>query len=469
MAYNLHDLRVSGIDFLEVLGCRIAGGIGKHGTLEIYGYAASEETALYELSSYQEIEVYAGGPEDKQILFSGVISDITFSSSAETNILKVEGKSSSYLMDMVKHSRSFQDTGMSYLTMMSLIMNGYPESTLYYAAPEASIERLFVQYEETDWQFLKRVMSMFGLTVTPDCRQRGIKLYAGLPVFPEQDVTCRVLNIEKDMGTFYTLQANGFQVQAANFTRYQVSSEHLVGIFEQMKVGNYPLSVSAYQYDFTNQEMTARYALQSPQGLLSLPMFPMHMIGAALNGTVISAAGSNVRVMLDIDQQWGLPAAYWFPYSTISASSDGSGWYYMPENGDTVRVYFPSKYEQEAIALSAVSNYGLPGGGQSDLMEDPNYRYLRTKDGQQLALVPGFMRLSCGDGLSAVTLEKDGKVSVCALEKVKIDGTDSVTIRAEENMTFHTQNGFQLKSNEGGTVALANGDIGFYGTEVKFE
>lgn len=44
----------------------------------------------------------------------------------------------------------------------------------------------------------------------------------------------------------------------------------------------------------------------------------------------------------------------------MSASQDGSGWYYMSEIGDTVRVYFPTKHTKDAIALSAVSNYEAP-------------------------------------------------------------------------------------------------------------
>lgn len=468
MAYNLHDLRVEGVAFSEVLGCQISGGIGAHGTLKIFGYTESEEV-LHDLPNYQEIEIYAGGPGEKQILFSGVISDITFQCSAGTKILVVEGKSSSYLMDITKHSRSFQDIEMSYMTMMGLVMDVYPESTLYYAAPEAAIGHLFVQYEETDWQFLKRVMSMLGLTITPDCRQKGIKLYAGLLALPEQDLSYQLLNIEKDMHSFYTLQANGYQVEAADFTRYQISSEYMAGIFEEVKVGEYPLVVYNYQYDFTKQEMLAQYALQRPQGLLNLPVFPLHMIGLALNGTVCGVSGSNVQVMLDIDAEWGYPAIYWFPYSTISASSDGSGWYCMPEKGDTVRIYFPSKYEGEAVALSSVSSYSVPGGGQADRMADPNYRYLCTREGQMLALVPGLMTLTCGDGMSSVTIRDDGKISVCAVEKIEVNGTESVTIHADEKMVFQASEYFELKSNEGGTVALGNGNIGFYGTEVKFE
>lgn len=469
MAYNLHDLRVEGVDFSEVLGCQISGGIGTHGALKIFGYTESEESVLYELPNYQAIDIYIDGPGDKQVLFSGVISDISFQCFAETKVLTIEAKSSSYLMDITKHSRSFQDIEMSYMTMMGLVMNGYPDSSLYYAAPEAAIGHLYVQYEETDWQFLKRVMSRFGLTITPDCRHKGIRLYVGLLALSEQDISYQLLNIEKDMHSYYQLQANGFQVEATDFTRYQVSSEHMVGIFEQIKVGEYPLAVYNYQYDFVNQEMSAWYALQRPQGLFNLPIYPMHMIGLALNGTVCGVSGSNVQVMLDIDAERGYPAAYWFPYSTISASKDGSGWYCMPEKGDLVKIYFPSKYEQEAIALSSVSNYGVPGGGQVDRMEDPNYRYLCTKDGQMLALVPGFLMLTCGDGMTSVTIQEDGKVSVCAANKVEINGAEGITIHSDEKMVFQASNLFELKSNQGGSVLLGNGKIGFTGTEVKYE
>lgn len=116
-----------------------------------------------------------------------------------------------------------------------------------------------------------------------------------------------------------------------------------------------------------------------------------------------------------------------------------------------------------------MSNYSVPGGGQADRMEDPNYRYLCTKDGQMLALIPGLMTLTCKDGMSSVTIQDDGKISVCAVEKVEVNGTKSVTIHADEKMVFQTSEYFELKSNQGGTVELGNGSIKFSGTEVKFE
>lgn len=81
-------------------------------------------------------------------------------------------------------------------------------------------------------------------------------------------------------------------------------------------------------------------------------------------------------------------------------------------------IYFPSKAESEAIALSAVSNYDAPQSGE-DRMSDPDNRYLRTKSGQELALAPGYIKLSCGKAASAVTIQTDGKVKIQSQSMVK--------------------------------------------------
>ena len=67
---------------------------------------------------------------------------------------------------------------------------------------------------------------------------------------------------------------------------------------------------------------------------------------------------------MDIDGPCGGKDAYWFPYATMSAALDGSGWYYMPEAGDRVRVEFPDKYAQDALVINSASVYDAPSGGE---------------------------------------------------------------------------------------------------------
>lgn len=469
MAYSLHDIKVTGIDLSEVLSCRIAGGIGEHSSLELCAVLACEEDFLYEMPSYQPMEVRVSGKEGEEVLFSGIITDIRLSAASGIKIVNMEGRSCSWLMDLAKRSRSFQDPRIGYDALLSQVIAGYPGSAAYYAAPQRPIGNLMLQYEETDWEFLKRSMSLQGITVTPDSSQAGIRLYAGVPVLTESKSPCRILKMDKDMETYYSLKANGRQVFAPDFTRYRAASKEVLRIFETMEVSGQPLTVYSYEYDFRGQEMTGFYGFQMARGLVQAAVYPMHLIGTALIGKIVNVSGDKVQVALEIDRESGSQPACWFPYSTISASPDGSGWYCMPENGDDVRVYFPSKYEKEAIALSAVSGYQAPGEGQSDRMADPNSRYLRTKAGQELALAPGYMRLSCGKGASSLTINNDGKIMVNAAKTVEVTAEQSLTIHGEESLTLHSKELLALQSTSGGNIQLGDGNAQFQGTTVNFD
>lgn len=464
MAYNLHDLRVKGLELAEILYCTIKGRIGEHSRLVLGAYLKGSEDVVYGLPEYCPIEVQHLGREGMEVLFSGVVSEIRLETASGMNMVRLEGRSSSWLMDLTKRSRSFQDTGMTYKTMAEIVKGDYPGSSLLFMGTEAPIGELIVQYEETDWEFLKRTMSALGLAVTPYDRQAGINIFIGLPSIPARKVPFHILSIDKDMDAYYHLRANGRQVTAADFTRYRIWSRDLLKLFETVDISGQAMTMFAYELDFSSQEMEGRYWFQKSGGLAVAQQYPMHIIGTALMGKVVKPSGDKILAALEIDRESGNPPVYWFPYSTMSASPDGSGWYCMPETGDDVRIYFPSKHEGEAIALSAASAYT-----GSDRMQNPNSRYLRTKQGQELALNQDFLKLSCGEGLSSVTITTDGVVLVNAQKEIQVTGKESVSIHAENKLIVHSRELLELESSKGGKMELGEQTITIKGTEVKFD
>ncbi len=182
MAYNLHDLKVVGVPVSGVLDCRVEGAFGEHSNLMLWAYTENDESFLYELPSYQPIEIQLDG-EEKRILFSGIVTDISVVAEADQKTVRIEAKSHSWLMDLVKKSRSFQNTQITYRELICQVLNDYPGSSVFCALPEEPVGKLLVQYEETDWDFLNRVLSLLGTAVTPGGQAAGIQLYAGIPAF----------------------------------------------------------------------------------------------------------------------------------------------------------------------------------------------------------------------------------------------------------------------------------------------
>lgn len=466
--YSLHDVKITGLSLDKILACEIQSHIGEHSTLKLSGLVENEEEFLYGVSDGQDIEVIIQGSEETKILFSGIVTGVSITESGQMKTACVEGKSRSWLMDRTKHSRSFQNAHITFQALTQEILKDYTGSSLIYTGDSREIGNLIIQYEETDWDFLKRVLSLVGLALTPDSQKAGLKLFAGVPKFPETALSYTVLEMDKDMDSYYYLKANKREVHAADFTQYIISSEQLMGIFDTAAVQGQPLAVYAYQYSFEQQEMIGTYCLQSAKGLVVQASYPMHLIGAALMAKVVRVSKNKIQAAMEIDGAHIERAVHWFPYSTLSASPDGSGWYCMPEIGDDVRIYFPSKQEAEAIALSAVSNYDAPQGG-SDRMQDPNNRYFRTKYGQELALNADSVKLSCNEDKSSITILTDGTIRIQAQESVNVQAKEKITLHAENELSIRVKDQFLMQSNQGGLVLSEGNKIIIRGTEVKFD
>ena len=403
--YSLHDVKVTGLSLDKILACEIQSHIGEHSTLKLSGLVENEEEFLYGVSDGQDIEVIIQGSEGTKILFSGIVTGVSITESGQMKTACVEGKSRSWLMDRTKHSRSFQNAHITFQALTQEILKDYTGSSLIYTGDSQEIGNLIIQYEETDWDFLKRVLSLVGLALTPDSQKAGLKLFAGVPKFPETALSYTVLEMDKDMDSYYYLKANKREVHAADFTQYIISSEQLMGIFDTAAVQGQPLAVYAYQYSFEQQEMIGTYCLQSAKGLVVQASYPMHLIGAALMAKVVRVSKNKIQAAMEIDGAHIERTVHWFPYSTLSASPDGSGWYCMPEKGDRVRVYFPTNQESDAYAVSAVSGHQPKPGDTEDPMGNPAVKYLKTKADQVIQFAEEGIIINSGSGQATVFWE----------------------------------------------------------------
>lgn len=358
MAYGLRDLRLTGLQVQTILSVHIEHRPGEHGRMELTADLGeqNEDFPIHETGSGQNVVLYGDKAGKQEPVFSGIITRLEVKSVGKSYHVILTAYTTSYLMDIAKKSRSFQDVSMTMGSLMSQIVQEYGgEAGILFA--DGAIGEIAVQYEETDWQFLKRMLSGWHIPIAGSEVRDKVCLYCGTAQIPERMSIISVEESCKDMDGLSYWQEMGEGVRDEDFIRYRIKLDNCIPLYAQVDYRGRSLIVTEVEYRTVGSTLYEFVTLQKREGILQPPIYPMELVGTALEGTILNIKGEKVQIHLNIDDGYSSNDCYWFPFSTPSASSDGSGWYCMPEKGDKVRIYFPSKKTGDVIAISAVSTY----------------------------------------------------------------------------------------------------------------
>ena len=177
MGYTADQIVVEGIPVEHLEDMEFVERAGEHGCLTLGGYVRAEdgEPLLFHMPQYSPLTIRAEG----RILFSGIIMKCLVTGKGDVSSVQVTAYSRSILMDQEKRCRSFQDTAMTYRELAELVLREYPGSDIQLAFPDVPISSIAVQYQETDWQFLKRLFSSLNAPLTSLSSSDTLRLYAG--------------------------------------------------------------------------------------------------------------------------------------------------------------------------------------------------------------------------------------------------------------------------------------------------
>ncbi len=468
MAYAADKLVVEGIPITRLDKLEIQCEPGDHGWCRLSGYVESEkgEELIYGMQEETPVKILADG----SLVFGGVFTSVKVSGMGDTCYVEAEGRTRSILMDQKKRSRSFQDVDMTYSQLAQIILLEYTDAKILLSIPDDPIGEIAVQYRETDWQFLKRMLSMVNAPLTCHPAAENIQLYAGVPRIPYRNWNCEVVGFGKEMGEYQYWKQAGKGVGDDKFQIIRLRTDIMPELFETLETFGQPLAVRSISGKMDKGIFECRCELQKAGGILARKEYPMHLIGSALEGTVLAVSGVQIKVHLKIDDENDQPEIHCFPFSTLSASQDGSGWYYMPEKGDKVRIYFPTKHTKDAIAVSAVSSYDGKNDSVPDRMGTPSTKYLRNPSGQELKMGEDGVTISCNGGTASVTMGNGGDVTLYAADTLLVRATNNVELTAETDINLSAAQAAVVSCAKGGSIQMQQGGmLQVQGTEVKID
>lgn len=443
--------------------------INEHTRLYFTGVIPEDmrDSCIETTHSYTVIEVSqkdeAGGTTP---LFSGIALSVEVKVVRDVYYLEVEAISHTYRMDIKQRTRSFQNINMTIPQLLEQIGEDYEGLDVIDGATDgAKIGRIAIQYQETDWAFLRRLASRYHTSLMPAARFDSPKFYFGIEDIPAHVVLDHSrYTVRKQMLPFRYFQENDqARLTENDFIFYEVETDEVLDLGAQLNFQGHSLFVMEAYTEMRQGQLRHQYVLGSYQGFRQKSYYQEKLAGASLSGVVVDVRQDQVRIHLDCDEQQKVDEAYWFNYSTAYSAEGHTGWYVMPEVGDPVSLYFPGSREEDGIAGSAVRR-NTQGSAHNKIL-DPQRKIWRTPHGKEICLGPDELVITGKEGAIYIKLNDKNGIHIVSNNAVSISAGGDLSLTAGTTMSLSA--GSELRMDCNGSSIELSGSAKMKGSEVK--
>jgi len=265
-------------------------------------------------------------------LFSGRIKQAELRCISDKHTVSLQILSGSCLMDEEKRRRSYQDVNMPF---DSIFHNVFQKANGAYIAPKIDISqrtgRMFIQYDETDWDLIIRLASHLGVACYPSLQSADAWVSIGLPNSNKR------LKLDLSKDSYRILKTN-------QDIQYEVITDQHLGIGDVIIIDNNELIV-LQQHWITYDQLIRFTYLCSPFVEREKKKYNSAIKGAMLSGEVLSRNQEYMKLALDIDSRIQDEAtAHPLPFLPETAAI----MYALPEIGETVNLRILEDDEEDS-------------------------------------------------------------------------------------------------------------------------
>ncbi|MDR9855917.1 contractile injection system protein, VgrG/Pvc8 family [Paenibacillus sp. VCA1] len=385
-------------------------------------------------------------------LFHGIVIRLSVHCIRGVYTFELEAASHSYQMDIQLKKRSYQDIHRTYDDLVTTMVRKYKYGdAIDTVSNNAKLGAFVLQYEETDWAFLKRLASRFGSVLVPEVTAASPKVFFGMPVG-------RLYKVDRDVSyqvrrTFYELEAGKPEKHAGSYMTYVIESlqYYALGDTVALPIGSgKELVVVRAVTRLEDGLLVTRYDLQSEQDIRYARYENDRAAGITLAGTVLKVHQDLVQLQLDIDPKQDPAKACWFPVATRYVAEEHGGWYVMPEAQERVELYLPTSREHEAYVMDSQRQHRYMAG-------QPNVKAWRHAQGSGVDMSGQELTLSTSGGFS-ITLHEESGITVSSPGDVHIQG-GHVKLDAGEELSLKAGSALYLKGGASSMVLDGETDI----------
>lgn len=387
----------------------------QHAVLKLDGYIDRNTQYVTDQLYDSKIKIWIEGDNNKRILFWGYLIKVEEAFVGRTKRVKIQAISGSYKLDQCIEARSFQNTGSTYADIVMQTVENAGGKVICTDGINKKISKPVIQYNETAWEFAKRIASQIGAYLFPDIETGGINLWFGMR---EGTVAAKFTETEYVENMYREAAANKMK------SYYEVESREFYEIGEKARICGQELQIWEVKASFVHGELNFKYILKKNDSISTI--YQNQFVGLGLQGTVVETRKEQIKIALDIDNGKSTGDYFYDWYSET-----GNALYAMPEVGTRVLLYFDSKDEREGFVLHSLPSYAK---------QNTNYknRYFNTKEGNNVCLYKESVDFSCQGnhnlalGDNFISARSSGTVSISAQGSVKLNARRIVISTPDE-------------------------------------
>ncbi|MGG3284540.1 hypothetical protein ABEQ74_29700, partial [Paenibacillus solani] len=349
--------------------------------------------------------------------------------------LEFEALSGTSVLDVQKKRRSFQNEKMTYEALIKAVLAPYSGAdAIVLEGGGKPIGEPIVQYDETDWEFLKRIASHSQTVVISDILEAKPRIHIGVP---------KLESIELPIDIPYTVSNNTLQYQRANatqqglqdqdFFQYEIHSGHRYRIGNEAQFRKKQMVVSEVRAAMDKGQFIYTYRLARRNGIRQNRIHNKKLVGISVDGKVLDVKESLVKLHLTMDKEQPKSTAYWFPFTPPT----GNVMYCMPQIGTNATLYFPN----DAGGKAKVTGCVRTNGGSCGKTGNPNNRYFGTEHGSELEITPTAINITSGSQEPLkISIDDEQGIILTSHRKLTLHAVDDISLYTPKRIIIRTPN-----------------------------
>ena len=392
-------------------------------------------------------------------LFSGYPEKVEIKEERGYRIADIQAVSGTILLDQKKSNRVFQKKAQTYMGIANTITADTEHSACILPGSDMQTGGTLIQYQETDWNFLKRMASQLGLSLVPDTSYYYPRFYLGLPEGEKRELGEIIACDLCFDGRYYAVSGKCL-VDREDFICYDVVTRTSLSLGDRVTYEGRELLVSRKKTELAGGEVIFTYRLAGN----SYTWVPWEdnpdYTGMSFVGSIVGTQGEQVEVAFDIDKTAAGGNRYGF------APATGNLMYCMPQKGTKTSLYIGNGDEAQGIATGCIRTNGSTCEGTGS----PEKKSFRSEHGKGMDLYPQRMGLDGGEtgkitfeDETGTTIESNGGLVLMAKEGIRLESMTGIAMQGMSDiMALYSEGASSLCVN--GSVDMLGKMTGLAGT-----